>query len=137
MSFPLEIIALDRVFYRGEFKMLVVPAMDGELGIMPHRQPVVAAIKAGELRLTTEETGELLVAVGDGLMEVSEQKVRVLVDFAERADEIDEIRAQEEKERAEDEIRARKDARAVAHAEAALARALARLSTKRDYLSRR
>lgn len=136
MAFPVEIIALDKVFYQGPFKMLVVPAMDGEMGIMPHRQPVVAAIQAGELRLITEEEGELLAAVGDGLMEVSEHKVRVLVDFAERADEIDEIRAQEQKERAEDEIRAKRDARAVAHAEAALSRALARLRTKRDYLSR-
>jgi F-type H+-transporting ATPase subunit epsilon len=129
-TFPLEILAVDKVFYSGPCEMLVVPATDGELGIMAGRQPVVAAIHAGELRVTKPGGEKILAAVGAGLIEVTENDVTVLVDFAEYADEIDEVRAKEAKERAEEAIRSQTDAHRVAHAEAALSRAMARLRTK-------
>lgn len=125
-TFPLEIYAIDHQSYKGPCELLVLPAMDGEFGVMAGHEPICIAVRAGELRYTVEGETTIL-AVGDGFVEITENEVFVFVDFAERADEIDMIRAKAAAERAEERIRARKDARSVAHAEAALARAIARL----------
>ena len=125
-TFPLEIIALNRVAYQGPCESLVIPAPDGEVGIMAGHVPVFIAIAAGELRYTLDGQTTIL-AVGDGFLDVDESRAVVLVDFAERADEIDMIRAQAAAERAKERIQAHQDARTVAHAEAALARAIARI----------
>lgn len=125
-TFPLEIYAIDKKVFDGPCESLTIPATDGEFGVLANHVPVVVAIEPGELRYTAG--GETTVlAVGAGFIEVSEKEVYVMVDFAERADEIDLIRAQAAAERAQDKLRAKRDALAVAHAEAALARALARL----------
>ncbi len=125
-TFSLEIVAIERVAYSGPCESLVIPATDGEFGIMAGHEPAVVAVVAGELRYTVEGETTIL-AVGDGFIEVTEKAVHVMVDFAERADEIDMIRAQAAADRAKDRIKARSDARTTAHAEAALARAIARL----------
>ena len=96
------------------------------VGILAGHVPTVYAVSAGELRFTVNgETKEL--AVGDGMARVAGDKVTILVDFAELASEIDAIRAEAAKERAEALIKARKDDQTVANAEAALSRAMARL----------
>ena len=125
-SFPFELYAIDKTAYKGPCEMLTIPALDGEYGVMADHEPVVVAITSGELRYTVDGETTIL-AVGEGFIEVTEDEVFVLVDFAERADEIDMIRAQAAAQRAEEKLRAKRDARAVAHAEAALARAIARL----------
>lgn len=127
-TFPVEIVAIDKVAYAGPCVSLVVPAIDGEFGIMAGHEPVVVAIEAGELRYTLEDDPDpIILAVGEGFVEVTEKTCHVMVDFAEKADEIDMIRAQAAADRARDRIKAKQDARTVAHAEAALARAIARL----------
>ena len=131
-TFPLEIYAIDKQAYVGPCESLIIPAMDGEFGVLANHEPVVVAITSGELRYTV--SGETTVlAVGDGFIEVSENEVYVMVDFAERADEIDRIRAEAAEKRAREKLRARKDALGVAHAEAALARALTRLRVAGKY----
>ena len=126
-TFPLEIYAMDKTAFKGQCESLTVPAMDGEFGVLADHEPIVIAIQAGELRYTADGKTEVL-AVGDGFMEITELEVYIMVDFAERADEIDMIRAQRAAERAQEKIKAQQDARAVAHAEAALARAIARMN---------
>lgn len=131
-TFPLEIYAIDKSAYVGPCESLTFPAMDGEYGVLANHEPAVVAIVAGELRYTVGgETTDL--AVGEGFIEITEQEVYVMVDFAERADEIDMIRAKAAAQRAEEKIRAHRDAIAVAHAEAALARAIARLKVGAKY----
>lgn len=125
-SFDLALLATDRKVYTGPCESLIVPAIDGEYGIQAHHEPVVLALHAGELRYTVNGKTEVL-AVGDGFAEVTEDQVVVLTDFAERADEIDLIRAEAAKKRAEERLRSRRDALTVAHAQAALARAVARI----------
>ena len=100
--------------------------IDGMVGILADHVPTVYAVSAGELRFTVNGETKVL-AVGDGLARVAGDKVTILVDFAELASEIDAIRAKDAAERAEATIRAHQDARAVANAEAALSRAMARL----------
>jgi F-type H+-transporting ATPase subunit epsilon len=134
-TFPLEIYAIDHQSYCGPCEMLVLPAMDGEFGVMADHEPICIALKAGELRYTVGGETTIL-AVGDGFVEITESDVFVFADFAERADEIDMIRARNAAQRAEERIRAKKDARTVAHAEAALARAIARMSVVSHHRSR-
>ena len=126
-TFTLRIAAIRRNFYTGPCESLVFTTLDGMVGILADHLPTVYAVSAGELRYTVNGETQIL-AVGDGMARVAGEKVTILVDFAERADEIDGIRAKEAKERAEARLRAKNDAASVAHAEAALSRAIARLA---------
>ena len=125
-TFELKIAAIRRDFYSGPCESLVFTTLDGLVGILADHVPTVYAISAGELRFTVNGETQIL-AVGDGVAKVSGSQVIILVDFAELASEIDEVRAREAAERAEARIKARQDARTVAYAEAALSRAIARL----------
>ena len=125
-TFNLEIVATDKIFYSGECEMLIFPNIDGEQGIMPGHEIMVAAVKAGELRYTVNGESRLC-AVGNGFAEVLPDKVTVICDFAERAEDIDVKRAQLAKERAEERIRLKRSEIEYVHSQAALARAMARL----------
>ncbi len=125
-TFNLEIVATDKVFYRGECESLVFPALDGEKGVLAGHEIMVSAIKAGELRYTVE--GKLrLAAVGNGFIEILGDKVVIICDFVERPQDIDIKRAQLAKERAEERIRLKRSEIEYVHSQAALARAMARL----------
>ena len=125
-TFNLRISSIRRDFYTGPCESLVFTTIDGMVGILADHVPTVYAVSAGELRFTVNGETKVL-AVGDGLARVAGDKVAILVDFAELASEIDAIRAKDAAERAQATIRAHQDARAVANAEAALSRAMARL----------
>lgn len=125
-TFKLKIVAIRRNFYSGPCESLVFTTTDGLVGILADHEPTVYAVSAGELRYTVDGKTEIL-AVGDGMARVAGNKVDILVDFAERADEIDAIRAEDAKQRAEAALRAKDNDRSMAAAEAALSRAIARL----------
>ena len=125
-TFDLHIVAIRRNFYSGPCESLVFPTLDGLMGILANHEPTVYAISAGELRFTVDGRTQVL-AVGDGVANVSGRRVDILVDFAELASEIDAIRARDAMERAQARIRAKENDRSVANAEAALSRAIARL----------
>jgi F-type H+-transporting ATPase subunit epsilon len=95
----LEVVTAEREVFSGEVDSLIAPGVEGELGILPRHAPLVAMLQAGELRYrrADEETN---LAIGGGFLEVANNRVIVLADSAERADEIDLARAQEAQERA-------------------------------------
>jgi len=95
----LEVVTAEREVFSGEVDSLLAPGVEGELGILPRHAPLVAMLQAGELRFrrADEETN---LAIGGGFLEVANNRVIVLADSAERADEIDLARAQEAQERA-------------------------------------
>ncbi len=129
-TFNLEIVATDKIFYKGQCEFLVFPGIDGEHGILANHEPMVAAVKAGELRYTVD--GEIRgAAVGDGFIEVSSEKVVVISDFAEKPEEIDIKRAERAKERAEERLRLKRSEKEYVHSQAALSRAMARLKVAR------
>ena len=129
-TFNLEIVATDKIFYKGQCEFLVFPGIDGEHGILANHEPMVAAVKAGELRYTVD--GEIRgAAVGDGFIEVSSEKVVVISDFAEMPEEIDIKRAERAKERAEERLRLKRSEKEYVHSQAALSRAMARLKVAR------
>jgi len=132
-----EIVTPERTVFDGDVDMVVAPGIQGQLGILPHHAPLMTALTYGELMLRRAGQEDEYVAIGGGFMEVGPDHVTILADSAERAEEIDEERAQEARLRAE-EVMAQKQREDVdlARAEAALRRSMLRLKVakrKRRY----
>ncbi|MCL4545830.1 MAG: ATP synthase F1 subunit epsilon [Chloroflexi bacterium] len=104
MPFRLEIVTLDRQVFAEDIDFVVVPGTEGELGILAHHAPLISALKPGELRIRRGSDVQYY-AVGGGFVRVLPDKVVVLADDVQHADEIDESRAQEAREIAERELR--------------------------------
>lgn len=126
-TFGLKIISSDRLFYEGRCRKIIIPAPDGELGILPNHENMVIAVNVGDARMEVEEGVWTDVAVGAGFAEVVNNRVTILVDTAERPDEIDVRRAEEAKERAEEQLRQKQSIQEYYRTQASLARAMNRL----------
>ncbi|MFO7173691.1 MAG: F0F1 ATP synthase subunit epsilon [Bacillota bacterium] len=105
---------------------VILPVVDGSMGILPLHAPMVAVLRTGILKLKHDGRYEPVAVMG-GFAEVSEDRVTILAEAAERAEEIDVLRARAAKERAEARLRSRQENIDRARAEAALQRALVRL----------
>ena len=126
----LEIITPERQFYIGPAEELVLPAIDGLYGVQPGHEPAVTAMEPGELRFKVD--GEWQVAaIGQGFVEIMPDRAIVLVSSAEHPDEIDQRRAQEALERAEERMRQKQSVEEYYYSKAAMARAMARLKVSR------
>lgn len=131
-TFGLKIIASDKVFYEGRCRKLVIPAPDGEVGLLPHHENMVIAVDVGIARMEVEEGQCSEIAVGTGFAEIVNNRVTLLVDTAERPEDIDVRRAQEQKERAEEQMRQKRSIQQYYHTQASLARAMNRLRLAQD-----
>ncbi len=132
-TFGLKIIASDKVFYEGRCKKLIIPAPDGEKGILPNHENMVIAITVGtaKVQLAGEDEWKDL-AVGTGFAEIVNNRVTLLVDTAERPEDIDVRRAREQQERAEEQMRQKQSTQEYYHTQASLARAMTRLRVAQD-----
>lgn len=102
-----EVVTGERVvFTEDNVDMVVAPGSEGSLGILPHHAPLVTLLDNGELRITKGGQEQSLVVFG-GFMEVTHDKVIVLADTAERAEEIDVSRAELARQQAEESLRRR------------------------------
>lgn len=104
-TFQLKVISSDRVFYEGRCKQLIIPAPDGQKGILPHHENMIIAVEIGELHLQDEEGNWITASVSKGFAEIMNNRVSVLVNTAESPEEIDVRRATEAKERAQEQLR--------------------------------
>ena len=95
----LEIVTAERMVLSEEVDYVSAPGIDGVLGVLPRHAPLVTALKIGELHYR-KDGEEFNYAIGGGFMEVRPDKVTVLADSAEHADEIDAMRAEQARERA-------------------------------------
>lgn len=129
-SFSLKIIASDKVFYDGRSEILVIPALDGEYTFLAHHDDMVAAVCPGETRFKNGEGEWVTVITGLGFAHTSNNRVTMLVDSAERPEEIDEIRARQHLERAKEALRQKQSVREYKMTQASLARAISRLKGK-------
>ena len=132
-TFPLKIIASSRVFYDAPCKLLVVPASDGEMGIMAYHENMVMAIEEGEMRITSEDDKVITAFVGSGFLEFVDNTAILLCVSAELPEEIDARRAEEAKLRAQEELRQKQSIREYHHSQANLARAMERLKVKNKH----
>jgi F-type H+-transporting ATPase subunit epsilon len=123
-----EVITVERIVFNGDVDMVVAPGAEGQLGILPHHAPLITALSFGELVLQRSGQDDEYIAIGGGFMEVRPDQVTILADSAERAEEIDEERAEAAMRRAQ-ELMAQTLGENVdsARAEAALRRSMARL----------
>ncbi len=122
----LEVVTAERVVFSEDVETVVAPGIEGQLGLLPHHAPLMTILHTGELRVRKGKE-EFALAVSGGFLEVRPERVIVLADVAERAEEIDLARAEEAKRRAQEELKRRPPGVDLAQAEAALARALVRL----------
>lgn len=125
-SLKLDIVTAERVVYSDEADVVVAPGIDGQLGILPHHAPLMTTLQPGELRVR-KGGEEFSLAISGGFLEVRPDRVIILADAAERAEEIDVSRAEEAKRRAEERLRQPTPEVDVAQVDAAMRRALARL----------
>jgi len=121
-----EIVTPDRIVFDEEIDFIVVPGIEGYLGVLPMHAPIVSGLDVGVLKVIRDGK-ETKMAISGGFMEVNNDKVVVLADTAEHADEVDVIRATSARERAENRLANRTADVDAARAEMALRRAMARL----------
>ena len=127
-TFYLKVIAANRVFYSGRCRSIIVPEFDGQKEILAHHEDMVIAVDEGEMRFQPEGSDSWEYAVvGMGFVEIVNNRVTLLVDTAEKPEEIDIRHAQEQKERAEERIRQKQSIQEYYHSQASLARAMNRL----------
>ncbi len=129
-AFQVHILAADRTFYEGPCVSLTIPTSDGEQGILAHHSPMIAAVQPGTLRWQAPDGEVELAAVSPGMVKVEKNEVLVLVDSAERPEEIDEVRARREADEAREALLQKKSRQEHQVAQATLARALNRLRVK-------
>jgi F-type H+-transporting ATPase subunit epsilon len=125
-TMKLEIITAERQVFSDEVNLVVAPGIEGELGILPHHAPLMTILKPGEL-LIKKDDEEIYMAVSGGFLEVRPDKVIILADACERAEEINIERAEAAKSRAEQLLKTRPPGSDMAQIEAALRRSLVRL----------
>lgn len=101
-----EIITAERVVYKDDVNMVVAPGSEGRLGILPRHAALMTTLGIGELRMK-KGNDEVSIAVSGGYLEVLNNKVTILADSAEHAEEIDLARAEEARKRAQERIKAR------------------------------
>ena len=130
-TFQLDILAAEGPFFSGECESLVVPTPEGQRGILAHRANIISAIVPGKLTFRTPDGQEHCAAVSSCMITVEDNTVLMLVDSAERPEDIDANRARLAEARAREELLQKRSLREYRMAEANLARALNRLRVSR------
>ncbi len=128
-----DVVSVERTVFSDDVDMVLAPGIEGQLGILPHHAPLMTALAPGELIIRRAGQEDLHMAVSGGFMEVRPDRVTILADAAERADEIDLERAEAARQRAEQRLRERPPGVDIARAETALRRSHVRLKVARRY----
>jgi len=132
MPLHLEIVTAEKMVYQDDVDMVIAPAADGEVGILPHHAPLLTTLQVGELRVKKGGSEQSLLIAG-GFMEVSNGRVTVLADAAEHAEDIDVQRAEEARRRAQESLANRSsDGESELAAQAAMRRATVRIRIARS-----
>lgn len=129
-AFEVHIFAADRVLYEGPCESVVVPTVRGLYGILAHHAHMISAVVPGALSFRVPGGQTQLVAVSSGMVKVENNDVLVIVDSAERPEDIDELRARRAADEAKEELLQKRSIREYRSAQAYLARALTRLKVK-------
>jgi F-type H+-transporting ATPase subunit epsilon len=103
VPFNLRVVSVERSLFEGEVDFVVANGAAGELGILPHHAPLMTILKPGALKIRHGGEEQLLF-VGGGFLEVLPDRVTVLADVAEHADEISVERAEEARRRAQERL---------------------------------
>ena len=124
----ISFISQETTLYEGQANMVVMDGKDGQLGIVKGHSPLLAILKPGAVRMIRGDNEEVFFTNG-GFAEVQPNNITILVDSAQRADDLDEAKALKAQEEAEQELANQTDDVDYARAAAQLAEAAARLKT--------
>ena len=131
-----DVVSAESSIFSGEAKFVALPGESGELGILPKHTPLITRIRPGAVRIEKADGGEEFVFVAGGILEVQPGIVTVLADTAIRGKDLDEAKATEAKQRAEEALRNNKSDVDAAAAQAELISAVAQLAAIRKLRSR-
>jgi len=126
-TFTLRIITPERLFFEGEAEMVEFNTTEGEIGVFPGHIPLTVIVKPGILKIHEKE-GVRIAALHSGFAEILPDGISVLAEVVEWPDEIDEKRANEALQRAQDRLKVKTENLDIARAETALQRAIARIN---------
>jgi len=127
-----DVVSAEESIYSGEAEFIVLPGVMGELGIYPKHTPLVTQIKPGQVRIKIPgQAEETVVFVQGGFLEVQPDVVTVLSDTAIRARDLDEAKALQAKQAAEEAMQNKTSKEEIARAESELAGAMAQLAAIR------
>ena len=126
----LEIVTPEAKTYSEDVDMVTLPGVEGEMGIYPMHVPLMTQIVAGEV-VVRKNGQDYFLAVGEGFVEITGEKVAIMTDMAIKAADIDEAKAEEARRRAEARLAEKLDDEEAALVSAALMHSLAQLKVKR------
>ena len=129
-TLKLEIVTPDAKTYSEDVDMVTLPGVEGEMGILPAHVPLMTQIVPGEI-IVRKDNKDYYLAVGEGFVEITGERVAIMTDMAMKAENIDEAKAEEARRRAESRLAEKLDAEESAMVSAALAHSLAQLKVKR------
>jgi len=131
-TLKLEIVTPEAKVFADDVEMVTLTGVDGEMGIYPQHMPVMTQLAAGEI--TARKDGQnIFIAVGEGFVQITGDKVSVLTDMAIKADEIDEARAADAQKKAEARLAQKLTDEEAATVHAALVHATTQLNVKRRH----
>jgi F-type H+-transporting ATPase subunit epsilon len=134
-TLKLEIVTPVAKVYSEDVEMVTLPALEGEIGILPQHIPLMTHMVPGEMTVRKDGQDHFM-AVGEGFVEITGDHVTILTDLAIAAEDIDEAKAEEARQRAAARLHEKLSAEEVANVNAALARSLAQISVKRRQQNR-
>jgi len=129
-TIKLEIVTPEAKTFSDDVDMVTLTGTDGEMGILPQHMPLMTQLVAGEIH-AKKGNENIFLAVGDGFVQVTGEKVAILTDMAIKAENIDEAKAEEARQRAEARLAEKLSAEDTATVQASLMNALAQLKVKR------
>ncbi len=128
----LEIVTPDATVYSEDVEMVTLQGVEGQMGIYPQHVRLMTQLVPGEMVVQKGGRDDFL-AVGEGLVEITNDRVAILTDMAVRAENIDEAKAEEARQRAAARLQEQLSSQDLASVNASLARSLAQLSVKRRH----
>jgi len=131
-TLQLEIVTPEATVYSEAVEMVTLPAVEGQMGVLPLHVRLVTQLVPGELIVRKDGHDDFL-AVGEGLVEVTNDRVSIVTNMAVAIDNIDEAAAEEARARAATRLREKLSSEEVASVSAAMARSLAQLHVKRRH----
>ena len=129
-TIKLEVATPEAVVYSSDVNMVTLPAIEGEIGILPHHIRLITQLVPGEMVVRKDGREEFL-AVGEGLIDVSGDSLNIVTDMAIPSDSIDEAKAEQARQQAEARLSEKISSQEVASVHASLARSLAQLRVRR------
>lgn len=130
-TLKLEIVTPDAKVFSEDVDMVTLPGVEGEMGIYPQHVPLMTQIVSGEI-IAHKGGQDYFLAIGEGFVEITGDRVSVLADMAIRAEDIDEAKVEEARRRSEARLAEHLNDEESATVQASLAHSLAQLKVKRS-----